>query len=790
MGTKRVNLPRVKNFAPTEIQEFAQRIDAGFAQTERFLRQFETIEDAQKALDDSAEALRRTRDIFYQTFEVDLSTSWDTYEGTDFSAVTYPANGKAGGKVLRADGEEVFFAFPENIPFEPDRVYRVRCRVQMTRAPTDPGDAGVTVGLLGVAADGTTLVNAAGNDSHLNQHHAAADDYDLSAAGTNTWVLLTGYVEGTDGWGGRSVDPTAPASLHGDVRYVRPFLRLNQPAGDGAMEIDFLAVEVLTRAEEIDLGKAPGEVDETQIGDGAITLAKFAAGLDPVQVVDSLPDPTTWTGPNTVFLTTDKKMYRFDGSVPEWTAAIPSTDITGQITETQISDGAISTPKIAAGSVVTGKLAAGAVTADEIAADAITTGKIVAGAVTADEIAAGEVTADKIGVSQLSAITANVGTLTAGTIQDSAGQVSFDLDTALLTVTDEQTTPVTRIKLGKLGANADAYGIEIYDGNGNLILSAAGLGNDVVDTAQIVADAIGSDEITADAITATQIAAGAVTTNKLEANAVTANEIAADTITANQIAAGAIEANEIAADAIVASKIAADAIQATHIAADQVTAAAIAAGTITANEIDTNTITADRMSVAQLSAIVANLGVITAGWMGDALPGSATAAIRLTGTTQLPSTNYLDFTASGNDPFLKHPALTLEADGDATFAGDLSAAGGTFSGTVSGDLFSASLAKFAERILAGNSGNQQIIIEPGQNAGDAYITTSYGLSGDTVWEIMWDSSEDTSYLRYPFPHNGLHLDDGSTNTARVAGVVVSSSAPSGDYPEGTIWIQT
>ena len=37
--------------------------------------------------------------------------------------------------------------------------------------------------------------------------------------------------------------------------------------------------------------------------------------------------------------------------------------------------------------------------------------------------------------------------------------------------------------------------------------------------------------------------------------------------------------------------------------------------------------------------------------------------------------------------------------------------------------------------------------------------------------------------------NQIEYDDGSTNPAILAGVVVSTSAASGDYPEGTIWIQ-
>lgn len=78
-----------------------------------------------------------------------------------------------------------------------------------------------------------------------------------------------------------------------------------------------------------------------------------------------------------------------------------TTQLTGQITSTQITDGAISTPKLAAGSV------------------------------TAAKIGAGEVTADKLTVGTLSAITANLGTVTAGAISGTStisitGTANFD----------------------------------------------------------------------------------------------------------------------------------------------------------------------------------------------------------------------------------------------------------------------------------------------------------------------------------------------------------------------------
>ena len=74
------------------------------------------------------------------------------------------------------------------------------------------------------------------------------------------------------------------------------------------------------------------------------------------------------------------------------------------ITETKISNDAISSPKLQANSVIAGKIAANAVTANTIAAGAVIAGKIGADAVTANEIAAGSIITSKIGAD---AVTAN-----------------------------------------------------------------------------------------------------------------------------------------------------------------------------------------------------------------------------------------------------------------------------------------------------------------------------------------------------------------------------------------------
>jgi len=97
------------------------------------------------------------------------------------------------------------------------------------------------------------------------------------------------------------------------------------------------------------------------------------------------------------------------------------------ITETDISDDAISTPKLQANSIVAGKIATDAVTTNTIEAGAITTSKIGAGQVTAVTIDAGAVTANKLNVGTLDAITANTGTLTSNLIRTSASGQRLEL---------------------------------------------------------------------------------------------------------------------------------------------------------------------------------------------------------------------------------------------------------------------------------------------------------------------------------------------------------------------------
>jgi len=154
---------------------------------------------------------------------------------------------------------------------------------------------------------------------------------------------------------------------------------------------------------------------------GSVTAASFAAGIEPVGVVDTLPSPTGYEGVKVLLLTTDSKLYRYNASVPEFTALIspddlsdpiPTSALSGTIGATQIADNAVIAQKIAANAVTAGKILAGSVNSDKLAANSVIAGKIAAGAIstsalfvdgviTSNHIQSGTIQGDRIAANQI-----------------------------------------------------------------------------------------------------------------------------------------------------------------------------------------------------------------------------------------------------------------------------------------------------------------------------------------------------------------------------------------------------
>jgi len=448
------------------------------------------------------------------------------------------------------------------------------------------------------------------------------------ATGINP-IQIVSSLPTTDNFEGRIVYLTADDKLY---RYNGTAWTAAVPAADitGQLTSDQIA--------DLAASKITGELVTSQIADAALTTAKFASGIRPVEIVNSLPTTGNFKG-RIVFLTTDNKMYRHDGT--QFVSSVPAVDVTGQlsnaqiadiaaakltgqITSTQISDNAISTPKLAAAAITGEKIAAdtitaaniaaGAITASELAANAVTAGKIAAGAVSATEIAADAITSDKIAAGAVTADELAANAVTAGKIL--AGTITGD-KIAANTITGTNIAADT-ITAGNIAAGA---------------ITASELAANAVTAGKIAAGAVSATEIAADAITSDKIAAGAVTADELAANSVTAGKILAGTITGDRIAGNTITGANIAADTITASNIAAGAITASELAANAVTAGKISAGAVSATEIATDAITSDKIAAGAVTADELAANSVTAGKiLAGTITGDKVAANTITGS--------------------------------------------------------------------------------------------------------------------------------------------------------------
>lgn len=367
---------------------------------------------------------------------------------------------------------------------------------------------------------------------------------------------------------------------------------------------------------------ATGVTDFSQLS-GNVTAAQFAATIQPVTLVTSVPSTKST---ETIYNTTNNTLYRWDGSAyvtvqgatdfSQLTGTVQTAQIAAAaITATQLGTAAVEAGNIAANAVTTAKIAALAVNSAKIAANAITTAKIAADAVTAAELADNAATEAVIATNAITATKISNGAIE--TAKLAAGAVT-----------------AAKITAGTITASEIA----------SATIVAGNIATGTITASQIATNTITASEIAAGAITATEILTGTITALQIAANAITASEIAANTITASQIAAGAISATEIAAGAvttakldalaITADKIASNAITSAKISAGAVTAASIAAGTITAAEIASGTITAGQIASGAISTTELAVGAVgTINLADDAitaakiLDGSITATL-------------------------------------------------------------------------------------------------------------------------------------------------------------------
>ncbi|MFF4276112.1 beta strand repeat-containing protein [Streptomyces sp. NPDC001536] len=277
------------------------------------------------------------------------------------------------------------------IPYDPDVLYRVSARIRATAQPTT-ADV-IYVGVLGVAADGTTLVNREGADSANSQHYVAASAKSVGTA--DGWVTVIGFLKGraasgASGSSGPNNDPRSPGTVHANVKFIAPYVWLNynnQASVAGTMQVDAVTVEALKTGVVDSVNLVAGSVTTAAIATDAVTATQIAAGAVTASEIAAGAVTTAKLAAGAVTAAEIAANTIVAGNLAA-----------SSVTAAALAAGSVQAAALAADSVAAGKIASDAITARELAAGAVTASEISAGAVTAAALAAGSVTTDKLTV--------------------------------------------------------------------------------------------------------------------------------------------------------------------------------------------------------------------------------------------------------------------------------------------------------------------------------------------------------------------------------------------------------
>jgi len=189
------------------------------------------------------------------------------------------------------------------------------------------------------------------------------------------------------------------------------------------------------------------------------------AGLDVIEPVSSLPASGDFANQQ-VFLTTDNKLYYWDGS--NWQTVVSDASIgAGEITATEIADGAISTPKLAANAVSAAKIQGSTITANEIAANTITGGLLAASGIITSAAQINDLVVSNAKIANAAITTAKVGSNQITFPQATIGSGFTDLNTSsgettLASITVSRSGAPAQINassfVATVGAGSSGYG--------------------------------------------------------------------------------------------------------------------------------------------------------------------------------------------------------------------------------------------------------------------------------------------------------------------------------------------
>lgn len=164
------------------------------------------------------------------------------------------------------------------IPFDPNKLYRIRARVHAFGGTTGQ----FFFGLEAFKGDWTTVIAKTGQEltgpnarTSAPMHWVAANERVLPQ---NEWVELEGYVRGHGGAGSGelSPNPATPVTMRTGTAYISPAIVANWSGQPGQVLVDYCMVEDVTYTPPNTQGKITPVNASTWIADAAIGNAQIA----------------------------------------------------------------------------------------------------------------------------------------------------------------------------------------------------------------------------------------------------------------------------------------------------------------------------------------------------------------------------------------------------------------------------------------------------------------------------------------------------------------------------------
>lgn len=187
------------------------------------------------------------------TTAADFLREWEILAGSPTISIVQA--GIDGGKVLQVTGY-MKARYRRNLEYDPSRLYEASCRIRRTVA--EAGQETLSVGMYGVEADGTTLIDALGGSSSSSPpNRNIVNGFDMGNLTLNEWrrakqwitASVTAGVHNVASYPGASVAaPWSPtqvraSSAGSQAAYVRPTIECNAPAGSTATcQLDHLTM--------------------------------------------------------------------------------------------------------------------------------------------------------------------------------------------------------------------------------------------------------------------------------------------------------------------------------------------------------------------------------------------------------------------------------------------------------------------------------------------------------------------------------------------------------------------